>query len=63
MTRLAGLLVVLLPVAALAEDPKTPPPIDQRAACLKTCAGEPKNASGEKLMACLKQCEAPQPTK
>ena len=42
---------------------KTPPPIDQRAACLKTCAGEPKNASGEKLMACLKQCEAPQPTK
>ncbi|MGV3621425.1 MAG: hypothetical protein ACO1OB_11445 [Archangium sp.] len=62
MTRVTGLLV-LLSLTAFAEDPKAPPPIDERAACLKTCAGDPKTASGEKLMACLKQCAPPAPTK
>lgn len=62
MTRLTGLLV-LISLTAFAEEPKPQTPVDQRAACLKTCAGEPKNASGEKLLACLKQCDAPAPTK
>lgn len=30
-----------------------------RAECLKQCAGAPKDATGQKLLACLAQCEAP----
>lgn len=51
-----AVLLALLSFPALAEEPQLPPPADQRAACLKTCAGEPKEATPEKLMACLKGC-------
>jgi len=40
------------------EAPATPP-MDVRAECLKGCAGAPKTATGQKLLACIDQCAAP----
>jgi hypothetical protein len=35
-----------------------PPPGNEAAQCLKRCAGEPKDARGERLLACLERCES-----
>lgn len=51
-------LAVLLAMPAEAETPAPPPPrVDARAECLKACAGAPKDATGQHLLACLNRCE------
>ena len=49
----ALLLTLLSPVPA----PPPKPAVDGRAECLKRCAGAPKDATGKKLLACLRSCE------
>jgi hypothetical protein len=50
------MLLATLLLLAGAPQPSTPPESD-RAACLKDCAGAPKDATGQKLLACLNRCE------
>jgi hypothetical protein len=55
-------LVVLLASAGLAQSPCESKCNQQTSACLKQCAGDPKDASkpdqSKRLMECLKTCEA-----
>lgn len=55
---LAALVLTLLNPA-----PPAPQPASEslKAECLKTCAGAPKHANGQKLLACLQRCEPPAP--
>lgn len=50
------LLMMSMPV--LADEAKSTTN-DERAACMKSCAGAPKDATPQKLMQCLSQCEDP----
>lgn len=57
-------LAVLLAMPAEAETqptPAPPPRVDARAECLKACAGAPKDATGQHLLACLNRCDAVKP--
>lgn len=51
----ALVLTLLSPVPLVA--PKAP--VDERAECLKTCAGAPRDATGAVLLQCLRRCEGP----
>ncbi|MDP1823366.1 MAG: hypothetical protein Q8L48_08995 [Archangium sp.] len=52
----ALVLALLTPVPV----PVTPKPaVDARAECLKACAGAPKDATGKRLLQCLRSCEPP----
>jgi hypothetical protein len=52
--------MLLAALLLLASTPPAPAPTDtDRAECLKYCAGAPKDATGQKLLACLNRCEAP----
>lgn len=56
------LLAACLALATSAAAAEVPPPPSLRqedASCLRRCAGLPKEARGEKLLACLSQCERP----
>lgn len=55
---LAALVLTLLNPAPPAPQPAHD---SRKAECLKTCAGHPKDASGQKLLACLQRCEPPAP--
>jgi hypothetical protein len=61
---MSRLLVALFATVALvglaAEAPPAPPPAppQQKAACLKACAGDPRGADGKALLACLTRCDA-----
>jgi hypothetical protein len=59
MSRSLLSLIALVAVVALAEPPATPSPRQsvERAACLKACAGAPRDAQGPALLRCLSQCE------
>lgn len=54
-----SLVIVWLAVAAVAvaEAPPTRDAANERARCLKQCAGQPRDARGSQLLACLAQCE------
>jgi hypothetical protein len=57
------LLVALIATAALVGlAAETPPALlpapQQKAACLKSCAGDPRGADGKALLACLTRCDA-----
>lgn len=53
------LAVLLLTRSVLAQEPPASvTACDDAAQCLKSCAGDPKQARGEKLMQCLQQCES-----
>lgn len=54
-------LVVLLGASPSAPAPAPSPRATQQADCLRTCAGAPREASGQRLMTCLQRCEAPAP--
>lgn len=50
----ALVLALLTPVPV----PVTPKPaVDVRAECLRACAGAPKDATGNRLLQCLRACE------
>lgn len=51
---LGSLLLTLL--SPVPQPPAAQPP-EERAECLRTCAGAPKEATGQHLMACLQGCE------
>jgi hypothetical protein len=54
--------MLLATLLLLAGAPATTPPAPKdsdRAECLKQCAGAPKDATGQKLLACLNRCEVP----
>lgn len=52
---LGALLLALLNPVPVAPAPRAP--VDVRAECLKSCAGAPKDATGQVLLACLQRCE------
>lgn len=59
MKRALTVLWLALGAAALAGPAATlppPPPSNEAANCLKRCAGDPKDARGERLLACLERC-------
>lgn len=58
---LLAALVLSLAVAPASPAPPPAPQATRQADCLRSCAGAPKDASGQKLMACLQRCEAPAP--
>lgn len=58
MRRAAALAAVLLAGISLAEEAPRPVTADERAQCLKQCAGAPRDATGPALLACLSRCEA-----
>lgn len=51
-------LAVLALMNGPPSEPPATPPMDVRAECLKGCAGAPKTATGQKLLACIEQCAA-----
>lgn len=58
LLRALGLAVLLAMPAEAETRPAAPPPrVDARAECLKACAGAPKDATGQHLLACLNRCE------
>ncbi len=59
MSRSLLVLLVSLLAAKVLADEREPTKTDARASCLRTCAGAPRDADGKKLLACLKQCDAP----
>ncbi len=52
------LLALLNPVPPKAP---APAPVDMRAECMKSCAGAPKDSTGQTLLACLQRCEPTAP--
>jgi hypothetical protein len=54
---LGALVLTLLSPVPVGPAPKAP--VDSRAACLKACAGAPKDATGQQLLQCLRSCELP----
>lgn len=59
MGRLLGFAIIFALCAAATPAP-TPQADDVvRAACLKACAGAPRDATGKALLACLTRCDKP----
>jgi hypothetical protein len=58
MSRSLLSLIALVAVVALAEPPDAPAQPVQRAACLKACAGAPRDAQGPALLRCLEHCQS-----
>lgn len=55
---LPGALVLALLMPVPVPVPVRPKPaVDVRAECLKSCAGAPKDATGKRLLQCLRSCE------
>ena len=55
--RLRPMLPGTLLLALLVPAPAAAPSKDDRAVCLKACAGAPKEAKGAVLLECLRSCE------